>query len=117
MRPADREADADGKAALRLERDMEAVYEGAKVIGYKAMRFVMTLRVHGGLETAHRLLSGSEISCGYTELYLLRGERARWDRWSRSLWPEGRLVAARGLGRGLSSRRGPCPQGSGPCRR
>jgi hypothetical protein len=31
----------------------------------------MMLREHGGLETAHHLLHGSEVSYGFTELWML----------------------------------------------
>jgi hypothetical protein len=55
----------------RFDRDMEGIHVGAKAIGYNATRFLMMLREHGGLDTAHRLLRGSDISYGFTELWLL----------------------------------------------
>lgn len=68
-RNRDRAPDAD--LIRRFEADMEAIYAGAKAIGYIANRFLMMLREHGGLETAHRLLRGTEISYGFTELWML----------------------------------------------
>lgn len=55
----------------RFDADMEAIYAGAKAIGYNATRYLMMLREHGGLETAHRLLRGTEISYGFAELWML----------------------------------------------
>jgi hypothetical protein len=49
---------------------MEAIYHQAKSIGYNATRFLQMLREHGGLETAHQLLSGDGVSYGFTELWL-----------------------------------------------
>jgi hypothetical protein len=55
----------------RFERDMESIYIDAKAIGYNATRFLAMLRERGGIETAHRLLRGTDISYGFTELWLL----------------------------------------------
>lgn len=63
--------DSGADLTRRFDRDMEAIYTGAKAIGYNATRFLMMLREHGSLETAHRLLAGSDISYGFTELWLL----------------------------------------------
>jgi hypothetical protein len=54
----------------RFERDMEAIYDKAKAIGYNATRYLLMLREHGGLDTAHRLLAGDDVSYGFTELWL-----------------------------------------------
>lgn len=64
-------ADTDADLVRRFDRDMEGIYDGAKAVGYNATRFLMMLREHDGLETAHRLLRGSDISYGFTELWLL----------------------------------------------
>jgi hypothetical protein len=61
----------DPDLVRRFERDMEGIYDGAKAIGYNATRFLMMLREHGGLETAHRLFWSSDISYGFTELWML----------------------------------------------
>ena len=73
MIPDDRDDErrTDPDLVRRFERDMEAIYVGAKAIGYNANRFLMMLREHGGLETAHRLLHGSEVSYGFTGLWML----------------------------------------------
>ena len=73
MIPDDRDGERppDPNLVRRFERDMRAIYVGAKAIGYNATRFLMMLREHGGLETAHRLLHGSGVSYGFTELWML----------------------------------------------
>ena len=73
MIPDDRDDErrTDPDLVRRFERDMEAIYVGAKAIGYNANRFLMMLREHGGLETAHRLLHCSDVSYGFTELWML----------------------------------------------
>jgi hypothetical protein len=60
----------DPDLVRRFERDMEAIYDKAKAIGYNASRYLLMLREHGGLETAHRLLAGDDVSYGFTELWL-----------------------------------------------
>ena len=62
---------ADELLLARFEADMYALYEKAKRIGYNATRFLVMVREHGGLETAHRLLAGDSISYGFTELWLM----------------------------------------------
>jgi hypothetical protein len=57
--------------AQNFERDMSKIYHKAKAIGYNATRFLVMLREHGGLETAHRLLQNPDISYGFTELWLM----------------------------------------------
>jgi hypothetical protein len=49
---------------------MDEIYVRAKEAGYNATRFLAMVREHGGLQTAHRLLSSSDISYGFTELWL-----------------------------------------------
>lgn len=61
----------DADLLRRFERDMEGIYVGAKAINYNATRYLMMLRENGGLETAHRLLRSSDISYGFTELWML----------------------------------------------
>jgi hypothetical protein len=55
---------------------MRDVYVRAKrEANYTASFFLTMLSEHGGLGTAHRLLSSSEISSGFTALYE-RGRQA-----------------------------------------
>jgi hypothetical protein len=54
-----------------FERDMAAIYDSAKRAGYNATRFLVMIREHGGLETAHRLLASPDVSYGFTELWML----------------------------------------------
>jgi hypothetical protein len=61
----------DPELVRRFHREMEAIYDQAKAIGYNATRFLQMLREHGGLETAHRLLAGDGVSYGFTELWLM----------------------------------------------
>jgi hypothetical protein len=61
----------DADLFRRFERDMEAIHDKAKAIGYNATRYLVMLREHGGLETAHWLLSGNDVSYGFTELWLM----------------------------------------------
>lgn len=65
---------ADDDLIRRFDRDMDGIHDGAKAIGYNATRFLVMLREHGGLETAHRLMQSGDVSYGFTELWL-RGER------------------------------------------
>jgi hypothetical protein len=61
----------DPDIVRQFERDMEAIYDKAKAIGYNATRYLVMLREHGGLDTAYRLLSGDSVSYGFTELWLM----------------------------------------------
>jgi hypothetical protein len=54
-----------------FERDMSGIYDAAKAAGYNATRFLVMIREHGGLETARRLLASSDVSYGFTELWML----------------------------------------------
>jgi hypothetical protein len=54
-----------------FDRAMNAIYDNAKAAGYNATRFLIMVREHGGLETAHRLLGSSDVSYGFTELWML----------------------------------------------
>jgi hypothetical protein len=50
---------------------MEGIYVNAKrEVGYNATRFLVMLREHGGLATAHRLLSDDRIHDGLGELII-----------------------------------------------
>lgn len=62
-------ADTDADLVRRFDSEMESIYDRAKAIGYNATRFLIMIREHGGLETAHRLLQSSEISYGFAELW------------------------------------------------
>lgn len=53
----------------RFDSEMESIYDRAKAIGYNATRFLIMVREHGGLETAHRLLQSSDVSYGFAELW------------------------------------------------
>lgn len=61
--------DADADLVRRFDAEMESIYDRAKAIGYNATRFLIIIREHGGLETAHRLLQSSDISYGFAELW------------------------------------------------
>lgn len=61
----------DADLVRRFDADMEDIHVQAKAIGYNASRFLIMLREHGGLETAHRLLRSPGISDGFTELWML----------------------------------------------
>jgi hypothetical protein len=61
----------DADLLRRFDRDMEGIYDQAKAIGYNATRSLQMLREHGGLGTAHRLLSGDGVSYGFAELWLM----------------------------------------------
>ena len=61
----------DPDLVRRFERDMVGLHDRAKAIGYNATRFLVMLREHGGLVTAHRLLEGDAVSYGFTELWLM----------------------------------------------
>lgn len=63
--------DSDPNADLirRFDSEMESIYDRAKAIGYNATRFLVMVREHGGLETAHRLLHSSDVSYGFAELW------------------------------------------------
>lgn len=66
--------DEDEDEIRRFDREMEGIHLGAKAIGYNATRFLLMLREHGGLETAHRLMQSSQVSEGFTELWM-RGRK------------------------------------------
>lgn len=61
----------DAELVRRFDRDMENIYVQANAIGYHATDFLRMLREHGGLDTAHRLLSSATISYGFTQLWLM----------------------------------------------
>jgi hypothetical protein len=59
----------------RLERRFDAamldIYHGAARLGYRPTRFLEMVQVHGGVETAHRLLATDKVQDGLGELFLL----------------------------------------------
>lgn len=61
----------DARLERRFDAEMEEIYHGAKRIGYNVTRFLAMVREHGGLATAHRLLSTDQVHDGFAELYLL----------------------------------------------
>ncbi|MBA2382261.1 MAG: hypothetical protein H0V73_09145 [Chloroflexi bacterium] len=65
---------ADADLIRTFDREMEGIHLGAKAIGYNATRFLLMLREHGGLETAHRLMQSNQVSEGFTELWM-RGRK------------------------------------------
>lgn len=67
-------SDEEADLIRRFDAEMESIYERAKAIGYPANRFLIMVREHGGLETAHRLLQSSDISYGFAELWA-RGQQ------------------------------------------
>ncbi len=90
----------DPELVRRFERDMEGLHDKAKAIGYNATRYLVMLREHGGLETAHRLLSGDGVSYGFTELWLmgrsdLTVEALALEAEYADLFSDGELQAAR----------------------
>jgi len=61
--------DAGADLVRRFDAEMESIYDRAKAIGYNATRFLIMVREHGGLDTAHRLLQSSDVSYGFAELW------------------------------------------------
>jgi hypothetical protein len=61
--------------SANLERRFDAamldIYQGAARLGYRPTRFLEMVQVHGGVETAHRLLAVEEVQDGLGELFLL----------------------------------------------
>ena len=61
--------------AAQLQRRFDAamldIYHGAARLGYRPTRFLEMVQVHGGVETAHRLLATDKVQDGLGELYLL----------------------------------------------
>ena len=68
--------------SANLERRFDAamldIYQGAARLGYRPTRFLEMVQVHGGVETAHRLLATEKVQDGLGELFLLG--QARPDR-------------------------------------
>lgn len=50
---------------------MLEIYHGAARLGYRPTRFLEMVQVHGGVVTAHRLLSTDKVQDGLGELFLL----------------------------------------------
>ena len=63
----------DDRAALerRFDAAMLDIYHGAARLGYRPTRFLEMVQVHGGVETAHRLLATEKVQDGLGELFLL----------------------------------------------
>lgn len=63
----------DDRAALerRFDAAMLDIYHGASRLGYRPTRFLEMVQVHGGVETAHRLLATEKVQDGLGELFLL----------------------------------------------
>lgn len=61
--------------SAHLERRFDAamldIYHGAARLGYRPTRFLEMVQVHGGVETAHRLLATDKVQDGLGELFLL----------------------------------------------
>lgn len=55
----------------RFDEAMLDIYHGAARLGYRPTRFLEMVQVHGGVETAHRLLAADKIQDGLGELFLL----------------------------------------------
>lgn len=63
----------DNSATLerRFDAAMLDIYHGAARLGYRPTRFLEMVQVHGGAETAHRLLATGKVQDGLGELFLL----------------------------------------------
>jgi hypothetical protein len=55
----------------RFDAAMLDIYHGAAQLGYRPTRFLEMVQVHGGVETAHRLLATDKVQDGLGELFLL----------------------------------------------
>ena len=60
-----------GSPNKSFDADMEALIEVCKQHGYTPTYFMQMLQQRGGVETAHRLLSGQEIQDGLIRLWEL----------------------------------------------
>lgn len=54
-----------------FHRSMLNIYDAAAELGFRPVRFLRMVHVHGGVETARRLLSGSLAQSGLTRLWEL----------------------------------------------
>lgn len=63
----------DNSATLerRFDVAMLDIYHAAARLGYRPTRFLEMVQVHGGVETAHRLLATERVQDGLGELFLL----------------------------------------------
>ncbi len=50
---------------------MVDIYHQASRLGYRPTDFLEMVHVHGGVETAHRLLATDKIQYGFAQLFLL----------------------------------------------
>jgi hypothetical protein len=55
----------------RFDAAMLDIYHGAARLGYRPTRFLEMVQVHGGVDTAHRLLATEKVQDGLGELFLL----------------------------------------------
>ena len=55
----------------RFDAAMLDIYHEAARLGYRPTRFLEMVQVHGGVETAHRLLATDKVQDGLGELFLL----------------------------------------------
>lgn len=55
----------------RFDAAMLDIYHSAARLGYRPARFLEMVQVHGGVETAHRLLASDTVQDGLGELFLL----------------------------------------------
>jgi hypothetical protein len=55
----------------RFEAAMLDIYHSAARLGYRPTRFLEMVQIHGGVETAHRLLATDKVQDGLGELFLL----------------------------------------------
>ena len=60
-----------GLLERRFDAAMRNIYDEAACLGYRPTRFLEMVQVHGGVETAHRLLATDKIQDGLGELFLL----------------------------------------------
>lgn len=56
----------------RFDAAMLDIYHVAARLGYRPTRFLEMVQVHGGVETAHRLLATEKVQDGLGELFLLK---------------------------------------------
>lgn len=62
---------SDQAVVSEFEEAMCNIYDVARRdVGYTATRFIQMVAEHGGLETARRLLAGSQVSEGFTTLVM-----------------------------------------------
>ena len=70
--------DDSGRLERRFDAAMLDIYHGAARLGYRPTRFLEMVQVHGGVETAHRLLATEKVQDGLGRA--LPARQARPDR-------------------------------------